>query len=148
MRMRQSNFETESRRAARRRDGFSLVEVMIAMFIMSIGILGTTAAQINAIRMSSNSRANGLALSLAETQLGQFQSTTMADLLTEVAVAPDPGNPIMVDPGGGVQIPFQRSWVIEANQPIAGMARIAISVTWQSPDGSVRTARVQGLKAG
>ena len=133
-----------------RRRGFSLVEVMVALGILAVGILAATAGQVAAIKLSNASRANGLALSLAEQQMEEFQSTTIADLLAEIA-APDypndPDNPITLDPGGGTVMPFQRSWLIEPDTPVAGVARITVNVLWQDATGNTRTARVQSLKA-
>ena len=44
------------KRADRRREGISLLEVMVALVILGIGILGTTAGQLAAIKLSNDSR--------------------------------------------------------------------------------------------
>ncbi len=134
----------------RRRRGFSLLEVMLALTILAVGVLGVTAAQLASLKLSGTSKSHGLALSLAEQQMEIFQSTTMADLLAEIAKGTypnDPNNPITLDPGGGSPITFDRSWNIEADTPEAGIARITINVAWADEYHTSRTASVQGLKA-
>ncbi len=132
------------------RGGFTLLEVMLALGILSVGVLGVTAGQVASIKASADSKFHGLALSLAEQQLEEFQSTTMADLLAEIALASypnDPGNPILLNPGGGTPIPFNRSWLIEPATPEAGVTRITVAVVWLDARGNQRTARLQALKA-
>ena len=91
-------------RRSTRRGGFTLLEVMVSLVILAVGVLGATAGQVATIKTSADSKAHGLALSAAEQQLEEFQSTTMADLLAEIALGSypnDPGNPILLNPGGG-----------------------------------------------
>ncbi len=133
--------------------GFSLLEVMVALGILSVGVLGATAGQIAALKLSSDSKSHGLALSLAEMQLEIFQANSTADVIAEISEATygtfpnDPGNPIMLDPGGGTPIAFNRHWDIEENQPEDGVVRITIRVVWEDANGVARSARVQSLKA-
>ena len=123
---------------------------MLAMTILAVGVLGATAGQLAAMKLSSSSKAHSLALSLAEEQMEEFQASTLADVLARVAAAGYPNdirNPIMLDPGGGSLIAFNRSWLIEPNTPEFGLARVTVSVGWTDSGGRSRAARVQSLKA-
>jgi len=53
--------------------GFSLLEVMLALAILAVGILATTAGQIAAMKLSRDSKNHGIALALAEQQMQVFQ---------------------------------------------------------------------------
>jgi prepilin-type N-terminal cleavage/methylation domain-containing protein len=64
--------------------GFSLLEVMVALGILAIGVVGMTAGQVLALKVSSTSRSHSMALDLAEQQMEVFQATTAADVLTRV----------------------------------------------------------------
>ena len=148
-----SRLNTHSRRRSetpRRRRGFSLIEVMVAVTILTVGILASTAGQLGAMKLSRDSKTHGLAINLADQQMEAFQSTTFADLIAEIGNGTypnDPDNPILVDPGGGGTIAFNRSWQIEDDTPEAGVARITVDVVWIDARGITRTARVQSLKA-
>jgi prepilin-type N-terminal cleavage/methylation domain-containing protein len=133
-----------------RERGFSLLEVMVALGILAVGVLGATAGQVAAMKLSSDSKAHGLALSLAEQQLEAFQATTLADVVAEIGLGTypnDPNNPIMLDPGGGTPLAFERSWQIEQDTPETGVLRITVTVVWEDANGNDRSARVQSLKA-
>jgi prepilin-type N-terminal cleavage/methylation domain-containing protein len=132
---------------AERCGGFSLLEVMIAIGILAIGVVGMTAGQVLAIKVSSTSRSHTMALDLAEQQMEVFHATTAADVLTLVGNPNDPNNPIMMDPGTGTPVPFIRRWEILNNTPEAGVIRMTVLVDYQNALGNTRTARIQSLKA-
>lgn len=54
--------------------GFSLIEVLIAVVILSFGILALTALQSSLIKAATDSRAQSVALALAKDQLEQMRS--------------------------------------------------------------------------
>ena len=127
--------------------GFSLLEVMVALGILAIGVVGMTAGQILALKISSTSRSHTMALDLAEQQMEIFEATTAADVLTLVGSPNDPDNPIMMDPGGGTPVPFTRRWEILADTPQVGVIQVTVMVDWVNALGTPRTARLQSLKA-
>lgn len=62
--------------------GFSLIEVLIAVVVLSFGILALTALQANLIKASTNARAQSVALALAKDQLEKMRGfRTMAEYL-------------------------------------------------------------------
>jgi len=139
-----------SRGRSRRRRGFSIVEVMLALAVLAVGILATTAGQMKALRQSADSRYNMLALSLAEQQMEIFRLMDSADVLALTAdgnYPNDPSNPIDAVAADDSTVEFNRRWIIENDTPEAGVIRITVEVDWQNSLGSTRTARIQGLKA-
>ena len=87
------------RRRTRARDasGFTLLEVVIAMAILSVGLLSIAAAQLAALHMSSRSKNLTTAMHLAEQKMEEFQGLPTASLPASGADAselPDPLEPI------------------------------------------------------
>ena len=145
MRQRASNADDAAR--ARRREGISILEVMVALVILAIGILGTTAGQLAAIKLSSDSRVHGEAMNLAEHQLEAFKSMTGADVAALAGTTVDPANPIDPDPNDAMAMGLNRSWTITPDSPEVGVITIQVDVSWTNSLGAVRTASVQSLKA-
>ena len=135
-----------SHRDARRR-GISMLEVMIAMVILGVGILGTTAGQLAAIKLSSDSRINSEALNLAERQLETFKGMTGADVAALVGTTVDPANPIDPDLNDNMTMAFDRSWTVATDTPEVGMMTITVNVAWTNALGATSTASIQSLKA-
>ena len=85
----------------RRDEGFTLLELVIAMGILAVGLLGIATAQIWAINRVSHSRHLSQALHLAQEQMELFHATPVASLLAApcapTPTCDDPANPIQVD---------------------------------------------------
>ena len=125
--------------------GFTLIEVMIALAIMSIGVLSLGVAQLTAMRMSSTSSRLSQAMYLAEEQMEIFRSMPWGATFTALVVdQPDPGNPIV--PVAGDASAYNRSWTIQPNQPPHNMSEITITVTWVNATGSRQNAVLKGIK--
>jgi prepilin-type N-terminal cleavage/methylation domain-containing protein len=135
---------------SRRRDGFTLLEVMIALSILGFGMLAASVGQLSALKTSRQSRSQTLSMYLAEQQMEAFQSMSSDDVLAEIA-APgypdDPANPIDPDPGDDDVTTFDRRWFIEDNTPETGAISIRVEVDWVDPLGFTRTTALRSLKA-
>ena len=75
--------------------GFSLIELMIAIAIFSIGILAVLAMQVSAISTNGGSRKISEALVMAEDQLENFMTLPYASAELDPAL-----NPHQIDAGG------------------------------------------------
>ena len=142
--MRATTTRTRDRRGT---EGISMVEVMVALVILGIGILGTTAGQLAAIKLSSDSRIHSEAMYLAEQQLETFEAMSGADVAALAGTTSDPANPIDPDPNDATAMGLNRSWTITTDTPEAGVITIQVDVSWTNSLGLVRTASVQSLKA-
>ena len=149
-----SNFENASsgrQETPRTRAGFSLIEVMAALAILAVGILATTAGQVSALKHSADSRKHMLATYLAEQQMEIFRTMGATEVLAMIGngtYPDDPTNPIDPVASDDIVMEFDRRWKIEPDTPEAGVITITVEVDWTSSLGMLRTARVQGLKAG
>ncbi len=133
----------------RRDEGFTLLELVIAMGILAVGLLGVATAQIWAINRTSQSRHLSQALHLAQQQMELFHATPVATLIAApcapTPTCDDPANPIQVDATDATT--FVRNWLIEPNTPTAGITRITVAVLWTDRRGIVRTTQLQSMKA-
>ena len=105
--------------------GFSLIEVMVAMAIFSIGILAVGSMQLSTAKNNTTGNITTQATMLARQKIEELKSQNIADL-TVVDKQPDPNNPIDAngDPGGA----YIRYWSIEDS----GIFRkITVYVDWK-----------------
>ena len=138
-------------RSARERSaGFSLLEVMIALAILIVGVLAATSGQILAMRISSTSRTQALAMHLGEQQREVLRGRSAGDV-TDLVDAPgypnDPTNPIDPDPADAHPMQFTRRWLVAPDTPEPGVITVTVDVDWTDSLGAARTVRLQGLKA-
>ena len=108
-----------------RSNGFTLIEVLIAMAIFSIGILAVASMQLWNVKNNTTGNITTLATLLARNQMEQLKN--VADVTT-LASGTDPNNP--VDENGNAGGIFTRSWVI--TNPLGGSAtrQIQVTVSW------------------
>ena len=138
---------TRGRRSSRVR-GVSLIEVMIALAVLAYGMLGVAAAQISALRSTDQSRERMLAHQLAQQQLEIFQEMSTASLdVIDALPGNDPLNPIDPDPNDGMQMAFNRSWVITPDTPETNVYTILVTVGWTNSTGGARNVQLETFKS-
>jgi type II secretory pathway pseudopilin PulG len=116
----------KSNRTHRTREGgFSLIEVMIAVTFLGVGLLAIAQlipmglAGVNQARVRTN------AVQAAQGRLDGFRA---ADFDSTVLLAGDYSE----DDGR-----FTFDWTIADDQPLAGMKRVDLTVSWQEPSGTM-----------
>jgi len=106
--------------------GFTLIEVLVAMVILSVGLLGT-AALITGI-INSNKLSNRITTA---TVLAQ-------DKMEEIKGAGYAGAEAGEEPYGGVNFPlYKRITDVALANPSAGMKKITVTVYWDSDSSQV-----------
>ncbi len=136
--------------AARRAAAFTLLETVIALGILSVGVLAVAASLLTSIKFSTTSRSATHAMYLAEEQIEIMRLMLPADVLAMVPddnFADDPSNPIDPDPGDDDTTQFIRRWRIQDDTPEDGMMTITIEVDYADRLGITRTVGLQTLKA-
>jgi len=131
--------------ASVRQQGFTLIEVMIAIAILTVGLLAAAKMQVSAIQGNYFSSNTSTALSLAE----QKMEDLLGKVYTDAALADtQPGNngnllslatkdheELKVNEegvaGGGI---YHRVWNVADNDPITDTKTITILVTWGGND--------------
>ena len=106
-------------KAVNRDRGFTLIEVLIAISVLSIGLLALGALQLHGIRGNALGQKRSLAVALAEDRIEAFLNTPYSDI-AEGSVTED-------NVGGDV---FTRTSVVDNNTPTTGMKTIRVFVEW------------------
>lgn len=150
-----------AQKSERGQSGFTLLEVMIAFAILSVGVLSIGMGQLSALKLTSTSKNSQQAMYLAEELMETFHSlpfspgppwgptffTTAVVDQTNPANATLPGNPhAPLGPANPDQLSYRRSWTIAPNQAPHNLTEITVMVTWNNSNGIERTAILQSIK--
>lgn len=126
--------------------GFTLVEVLIAMFILAVGLLGIASMQVTAIRANSEANTLSVASSLAQGVMEELMAKDNDDPLFSVDAADvvwdlapdDAGETNLSINGAGT---YSATCTIDADNPVSNVARIDVVVT-----NGIRTVNLTGFK--
>lgn len=138
----------------RGQQGFSLIEVMIALVLLLIGMTGVGLAQLYSLRSASTSAVRSRALYLAEEQLETFQALSSGHVMLIAGQDDDANNPLPADPNNNQDVTeYYRCWVITDNTPVVGLKTITVEVRVGDPACNATqnpppfgTARVTGVR--
>jgi type IV pilus assembly protein PilV len=67
-------------------EGFTLIEIMIALVVMSIGLTALAAVQISAIRGNAFSKRMTTAVSIADGKMEQIKNSSYASIISEPSI--------------------------------------------------------------
>ena len=101
-----------------RRNGFTLIEILIALGIFTAAILGVAISATSVIKANQSSYSTTIAINLAQDKLEELKALP-ASLAS--------GGPVTDSINGET---FSRSWTVTSDSPITGMKRIDVTVTW------------------
>ena len=99
--------------------GFTLVESMLTLAIMSMSLLALAGLQITALRGDALSRRITTAVSIAEQRIEQLKNTSYANIQAEAATQVTASN-----------LHFTRQ-VIVTNGPLPNTKSVSVLVSWQ-----------------
>lgn len=155
---------SKSHRKTRREDGFALIEVMIAILILAIGLLGLAALMAQLTGTTGTSRYMGTEVMLASEKLEDMNRLQPGDLALapggnlaadaanysdQVQISSTNGTSNTVASGtaaaGNDMLLFRRRWVIEkdpAGLP-TGVIRITVSVALLDGNVAARASTFQ-----
>jgi type IV pilus assembly protein PilV len=104
-------------------EGFTLIEIMITLVILSIGIFALAGLQVSAIKGNAFSKRMTAAVSIANQKLEQIKDTAYANILSESSTQITQSN-----------LQFTRQVTVTNNSPLANTKTVNVTVTWS--DGS------------
>ena len=105
-------------------NGFTLIEVLVAMCIFAIAVLGLAIGATSVMRANQTGLYTTIATNLAQDRLEELKSRTPANINTTGS----PENNLSVS---GVPVTFNRSWTVTSNcNSVTGLTCIAVTVAW------------------
>ena len=128
----------------RHEDGFTLVEVLVAIVVLSIGLLGVAAMQLTTIRVNSTSNTLTQATNVAQDQLERLMVLPFnhADLLDvtpgDGIVTIQPAVPLVPQPGYSVQ------WEVENDGN--NMTTVKVVTRWKNAAGADKQLTLSYIK--
>lgn len=131
---------SNNKQQSHRQQGFTLVEIMIALLVFMVVMLGVAGGLIQAIRANSGNVVRDEALRLAEEELNRLKGErfsvfgTSADL-TAAVFPPDPAviQDIQVTIRGGAMSYERLSQISDLGTLATALKRIEVVVGWNDP---------------
>ena len=113
--------------------GFTLVEVMIALVILAIGLLGLAGLQIVSTQSNSFSNQMTVATTIAQDRLEALRNLDYSHSDLDADTHQDPANPLKAP--GDMGFYFDRSWTV-TEDATNNIKTIEVTVEWPHPDNS------------
>ena len=121
-----------------RQSGFTLLEVMVAIVILTIGLLGTAGLTTGVIKGNRYSKNVTSATAVAQTRLEEIKSGGYANATTTNF----PGDTVTMG-----STPFTRTVAITNSSPAANMKTVSVTVSWKEANNSSRSVNLQTILA-
>jgi Tfp pilus assembly protein PilV len=113
--------------------GFTMVEVMIAILLTAIAVIGIMALFVTETRASSYSRHSTEAAALAADKLEKLRTMS----------GPIGGTETALDPQGAAGGLFDRTWTVDSTNP--SYTEVVVSVSWDE-SGATKTITMHGRR--
>jgi prepilin-type N-terminal cleavage/methylation domain-containing protein len=139
--------ENTTARRGRAAGGFTLIEVIIVIVILTFGLLSLAAMQIHAMRGSDRGRHLTNAAALAETKMEQLQQDPWASIAPTAGFVADPveQNTIQLDGGTAAERNYSVSHQITDVQATFTRA-IDVQVSWTEENGNPRSITLSSIR--
>lgn len=125
-------------RGFRPQRGFTMVEVMVAILLTGLTVIGVIGLFRVETRASTSSRRTTEAAVLAQDKLEELRT---------IAVASHTDSDTPLDPLTGSASIFTRNWVVAPDPEDASIVSITVTVSWNE-GGVPRTVQVSGQRGG
>ena len=120
-------------RATRRRDGLTLLELMVALTILAVGLLGMLSMQTQALQGSRHGKHVSEAARVADEQMEFLLRQPWDDIPLSGWSAPRVVQGPINGTGPNVAQTYNVTWRVQAG-PDAELRRLDVQVAWTTPD--------------
>lgn len=128
--------------------GFTLVELLVAVVILSVGLLGLAQLQVSAIRTNAQSASSTAATALAQRIVEEVAAMSSEDPMFDGPGGGTwPGSPISVAGAGTYNITYNVAQVTAAGTPVTNVFQVSITVTSSTDVMHVLGNRVRSVTA-
>jgi len=131
-------FQDSTQGVAKSQNGFTLLEVLVAIVILTIGLLGTAGLTTGVIRGNHYSKNITSATAAAQTKLEAIKSGGYAYATS----ANFPSDAVTM---GGMT--FTRATSITNSSPAANMKTVSVTVGWTESNNTARSINLQTILA-
>lgn len=108
--------------------GISFIDLMLALVVLTIGVLAMMDLQVIATRSNASSQGMASALTIAESKMEQIKDQVFTSIVSEA-----PTSVVMSN------ITFTRQVTVTIDTPIAGSKTIKVTVSWTDAVGKTHT---------
>ena len=115
--------------------GFSVLEVIIAISILAVGLLAVASMQASSIKATAGAYRTTEGTALAQDRLELLMSLPYGDAMLS------PGNHADSSPPAGYSI----GWTVVENSPVDNAKRLTVTVSWNDR-GVTRSSVLSGVK--
>ena len=141
--------------------GLSLVEVFVALLVLSVGLIALAKLQVDLVRGGGDSRARAAGLAVAEAKIEDLRTFSLKQAAASVTWPVSTGQPVawsmIADNAGGriaassfnqAEVQYNLSWtstVQATDGPVAGGSNqslfkvVGVNVSWTGPDNIAQT---------
>ncbi len=113
--------------------GFTLIEMMVAVLLIGVGLMGLAALSTTVTRANTQSSSLTTASAIAQERIERFR--------VEPYTSIEPGSDTRRLDG----VTYTRNWTVATNDPVQGLKTIVVTVSWtsggQGHQTSLRTIR-------
>jgi prepilin-type N-terminal cleavage/methylation domain-containing protein len=139
--------ETTTRRPSRNVSGFTLIEVMIVIGMLSFGLLSLSAMQIHAMKGSDRGRHGTNAAAIAENRMELLQQDPWADIGVTGGFVADPVEYNNVQVSGSTSPEGTYGVFHQITDLEAGFTRaIDVQVLWTEKNGEARSVTLSSVR--
>jgi prepilin-type N-terminal cleavage/methylation domain-containing protein len=110
--------------------GFTLVEILVAITIFSFAVLGLGIGTVTLTRANADSHLRATAINVAQARLEELKAMSPAALTALVAVCTSVSSTGCNDSFSASGIVYSRRWWFASNSPVVGVNRIDVKIDW------------------
>jgi prepilin-type N-terminal cleavage/methylation domain-containing protein len=110
--------------------GFTLVEILVAVTIFSFAVLGLAIGTVTLTRTNADTHSRAAAINVAQARLEELKAMNAATLNGLVTACTSVSSAGCNDTFSASGITYDRRWWFAANSPVAGVNRIDVRVNW------------------